>query len=141
MTAKLFFLPVITQILLTFWMYIRLARAKARAIREGRVDEARRALHDDAWPDDVLQINNNIRNQFELPVIFYALMLMAWNLGFAGVVLLVTAWLFVLTRIVHAAIHTGSNYVPLRRNVFMLGALVLITMTLTMLIAFAATWL
>jgi len=134
-TGHMFFLPLLAQIVLVFWLYLRLAGAKALAVRNGQVDQGRRALHDDAWPAPVMQINNCIRNQFEVPVLFYVLMLVAWNLGLAGTVMLVFAWLFVISRYVHAGVHTGSNYVPLRRNVFMLGCLVLMAMTVVILYA------
>ena len=34
---------------------------------------------------------------------------------------LVVAWMFVLSRIVHAYIHVGSNHVPARRRAFLVG--------------------
>ena len=55
------------QILLTITVYVALVVAKSRAIQAGQVDLARRALHADAWPESVQKINNNIRNQFEVP--------------------------------------------------------------------------
>jgi len=129
MNSNLFLLPVLLSIALTMWLYIALAIAKRRAVAAGEVDESRRALHDDAWPDSVLQINNCIRNQFTVPVLFYVLSLMLWQLGETGPLAQALAWGFVASRYVHAWIHTGSNYVPHRRRVFMLGSLLVIAMT------------
>ena len=123
------FVPVILQVALTLWLYIYLAIAKSRAVKSGEVDEARRALHDDAWPDSVLQINNCIRNQFEIPVLFYVLVGTLWVAGGINVYILFAAWGFVISRIGHALVHTGSNYVPLRRKLFMAGCFILIGMT------------
>lgn len=134
MTANLIFLPVLVHMALVFWLYIALTRAKERAQAAGQVDEARRALHDDAWPEPVQQINNCIRNQFELPVLFYALALVLWSVGAAGVLAQALAWLFVVSRLVHAWIHTGSNYVPARRRAFTVGVLALMAMTLVALV-------
>jgi hypothetical protein len=97
------------------------------------VDLERRALHDDAWPDSVIKINNNIRNQFEVPVLFYVLTLLLWQLGDTGLLALSLAWSFVASRVVHAWIHTRSNYVPARRRVFMFGVLVVLAMTVVAL--------
>ncbi|MEL0168690.1 MAG: MAPEG family protein [Pseudomonadaceae bacterium] len=133
MTANLIFLPVLAHMALVFWLYIALTRAKERAQAAGQVDEARRALHDDAWPESVQQINNCIRNQFELPVLFYALALVLWSVGAAGVLAQALAWLFLVTRLVHAWIHVGSNYVPARRRAFTVGVLALMAMTLVAL--------
>jgi hypothetical protein len=123
-------IPVIVQIALTLWLYIDLAIAKSQALRLGLVNEDRRALHNDAWPDSVLQINNCIRNQFEVPILFYLLMIILWCINGTNTYIHVLAWVFVLSRIVHAAIHTGSNYVPLRRIVFAIGCFILIGITL-----------
>ena len=126
MEENLIFAPVIVQVALTLWLYIALAIAKSRAVKRGEVNEERRALHDDAWPDSVLQINNNIRNQFEVPVLFYVLIGILWSIDAVNIYIHIAAWIFVISRIIHMAVHTGSNYVPLRRKVFMLGCFVLI---------------
>ena len=121
MTSRLILFPLIVQVLLTIAVYLRLNFAKRAAARRGEVDEARRALDEDAWPDSVRKINNNIRNQFEVPVLFYVLVLTLVALNAVSIAAIVCAWLFVLSRIVHAYVHTGSNYVPLRRKAFMAG--------------------
>lgn len=121
--------PVITQVALTLCLYIYLGIAKSRAFKSGQLDEERRALHDDAWPDAVLQINNCIRNQFEVPVLFYVLIGVLWTLGSVNIYINIAAWLFVLSRIAHAFIHVGSNYVPLRRKFFMMGCYILLVLT------------
>ena len=124
------FAPVIIQITLTLWLYIYLAIAKSRAMKLGEVNEAHRSLHDDAWPDSVLQINNCIRNQFEVPILFYVLIGILWSIEAINIYVHIAAWIFVLSRIAHAAIHTGSNYVPLRRKIFMAGCCILIGITI-----------
>ncbi len=130
MNQNLIFLPVLVQIALVIALYVYLAIAKSRASQRGEVDEDRRALYDDAWPESVLKINNCIRNQFEVPVLFYVLIFILWSLGAVNIVVHVVSWLFVATRIVHAYIHTGSNYVPLRRSVFSIGVLILLVLSL-----------
>ncbi len=129
MKENYIFLPVLVQIGLVFWLYIYLAIAKSRAMKAGLVDEQRRALHNDAWPDSVLQVNNCIRNQFEVPVLFYVLVIILLVTHRINIAMHVLAWVFVLSRIFHAYIHVGSNYVPNRRRVFMFGCLILIIMT------------
>ena len=123
------FIPVIVQVALTLWLYIYLAIAKSRAVKLGEVNEDRRALHDDAWPDSVLQINNCIRNQFEVPLLFYVLIGVLWGIGGINIYVHAAAWIFVVSRICHAVIHTGSNYVPLRRKFFTAGCYILIGLT------------
>lgn len=130
MYRNLIFGPVLAQVLLTLAVYVVLIREKIRAIKAGKVDKERRALHEDAWPDSVLQINNNIRNQFEVPVLFYVVSIVLWALDAVGIVALVAAWLFFASRLAHAFIHLGSNYVPNRRRAFTVGWWILLAMAL-----------
>jgi hypothetical protein len=46
---------------------------------------------------------------------------MLWALEAVNVLTLAAVWLFVISRIVHAWVHIGSNYVPNRRRVFTVG--------------------
>jgi hypothetical protein len=123
MNEKMIFLPVVLQVLLTLYAYVLLAIEKSRAAKAGLVNEARRSLHDDAWPESVMKVNNNIRNQFELPVLFYVLVVIVWATGSAHAPAQVIAWLFALSRVAHLFVHTGSNYVPVRRGIFTFGFL------------------
>ncbi|MEO7916908.1 MAG: MAPEG family protein [Dokdonella sp.] len=122
------FLPLLLQVFLTLLLYVRLAIVKARAVKRGLVDNERRALHADAWPDSVLAINNNIRNQFEVPVLFYVMVLVLHQLGATGLLPQALAWVFVASRLLHAYVHTGANNVALRRNVFMFGCITVLAM-------------
>jgi len=128
MTRDWIFVPVVVQVLLTLMIYVRLIKVKIREMRAGRVNLERRALHEDAWPESVLQINNNIRNQFELPVLFYVICVVLWELDAVHALALAAATAFVLSRIVHAVIHLGSNYMPNRRRLFTVGWWVLLFM-------------
>jgi hypothetical protein len=121
-------LPVMVQVVLTMAVYVLLNVAKARALRRGEVDLARRGLHDDAWPDSVSKINNNIRNQFEVPVLFYVLSFVLLALNAVTVPALVAAWLFATSRIVHAYVHIVPNHVPTRRRIFVFGCVMLIAL-------------
>ena len=108
--------------------YLRLLQVKKRAVAEGRVDRTRVALRDDAWPDYVIQVNNNIRNQFELPVLFYVLAIMLWLLDSVHGVAVAAATAFVLSRIVHAGIHLSINAIPPRRHTFTVGWVAVLVM-------------
>jgi len=119
MESKLIFYPVVAQIIITFIIYSRLPAVKKRALENDEVDLVRRPLHDDAWPDEVLKISNNVKNQFESPVLFYALCFMLWALNSVSYIALSAAWVYVVLRVVHIRVHTGSNEIPIRKKVFM----------------------
>jgi len=130
MTRDWIFGPVIVQVLMTLLIYVRLIKVKIRELKAGRVDMERRGIHEDAWGESVMLINNNIRNQFELPVLFYVVCLVLWALEAVGVLALVAAWLFVASRIAHAWVHLTSNYIPNRRRFFTVGWWILVFMVL-----------
>lgn len=103
---------------------------KAKAVKTGSVNLKATALDNKAWPDDVLKVSNNIDNQFEVPIVFFVLCLLFHSLGQIDYVVLGLAWTYVISRYVHAYVHIGSNYVPLRLRVFTLGCVILLIMTL-----------
>jgi len=127
------FVPVIIQVFLTLFVYLRLLQVKKRAANEGRVDRVRIALRDDAWPDYVIQVNNNIRNQFELPVLFYVLATVLWLLDAVHGVAVAAATVFVLSRIVHAGVHLSINALPPRRHLFTVGWVAVLVMAVLVL--------
>jgi hypothetical protein len=120
--------PVLAQIFLTLIMFITLGMRKAKAIKDGEVNRQQTALNNRGWPENVVKVSNNIANQFEAPILFYVLCLVLYSISAVGIVAIVLAWLFVLSRFAHAYVHIGSNYVPMRLRLFLLGCFVLIAM-------------
>ncbi|WP_419811882.1 MAPEG family protein [Bacterioplanoides sp.] len=123
MHASLIYWPVLAQVFLTMMMFIVLVGRRTQAIKDGSADRSKTALDNKAWPDRVVQASNNISNQFELPVLFYVLVLMLVSLDAVTTAALVLAWVFAVSRYIHAYIHTHSNYVPWRMRVYTIGSL------------------
>jgi len=138
MDQDLIFWPVVAQIILSILLFIRLGQVKDRARAAGAVDPAITALDNDAWPDDVRQVANNIRNQFQVPVLFFVLVLALRALDSVDIYALVFAWIFVATRVVHSYIHIGSNFVPSRTRVFKLGLVCVAILTALLIRALVA---
>ena len=86
------------------------------------------ALGQSNWPARPTQIANCYNSQFQLPVLFYVLTILAIATRHADLLFVVMAWLFVVTRLIHDYVHTGTNYVPHRFNAFAAGAIVLLVM-------------
>jgi hypothetical protein len=76
----------------------------------------------------VTQIGNCYDSQFQLPLLFYVVVILAWVTRTADTLFVVLEWLFVLLRLAHAYVHTTSNHVPTRFKVFAAGMFVLIAM-------------
>ena len=76
-------------------------------------------------PEEVSYPSNNFKNLFELPVLFYALCLYLYVTGTAESLDVVAAWLFLLFRVVHSAIHCTVNIVMARFAAYSAAALAL----------------
>ena len=103
MDQALILWPLVAQVILVILLFIRLGQLKDRARAAGVVDFELTALDNDAWPDDVRQVANNIRNQFQVPVLFFVLVLALHVRGArSDIYALVFAWIFVATRVMHS---------------------------------------
>jgi hypothetical protein len=122
--------PVFVQVLLTVLVYCLLLAARARAIKATGAQRGGGdiAMGRFAWPEDAEKRAHNQRNQFELPVLFYAVTAFALMLRAVDVTMVALAWSFVASRILHAAIHVGPNKVRWRGPVFILGFLIVTAM-------------
>lgn len=76
-------------------------------------------------PMGVVTPSNNLKNLFELPVIFYALLLFLYATGRVDGTYLAAAWVFVGFRTLHSLVHCSFNYVPLRFLVYLLASVAL----------------
>jgi len=128
MSIQFILLPLFVQVALTFALMFWMAFSRAGALKRKETRMADVALGQSNWPPKVQQISNCYHSQFQLPLLFYVLTILVIITRHADVVFVVMAWLFVLARLAHAYIHTGSNYVPRRFNAFALGAVILLAM-------------
>lgn len=138
MNSTQIFLPVLIQVLIPIAGFMLLGIRKSQALKSGNVDMTKTALDNDAWPDDVLKVSNNIRNQFQVPVLFYVLCFVFYAINGVSSIVLYLAWGFVISRIVHAFIHMTSNYVPARFSVFTVGFVIMVLMTILAIKALVA---
>lgn len=113
-------LAILAQVLFTFVVMTRAGRARFRAAREKRI-KGDIALSHAGWPDDVLKLGNNMNNQFETPTLFYALSILALVLKLASLPLVVLAFGYVASRVLHTLEHTGPNRVLKRFRLFIVG--------------------
>lgn len=122
--AKLTFVALIAMMVLPIIIVVRMGKIRdvhiKQLITEGRKDELKRlALDDRGWPDAIIQFQNSYKSQFELPVIFYALTVLSLALGKADLIMCIICALFVACRFGHAYVHTTSNYIPHRFNLYL----------------------
>jgi hypothetical protein len=128
MSVSSLLLPVFVQVALTFGLLFWMASHRVTAIRSGAVKPRQIALREPNWPARATQIANAFHNQLELPVLFYVLVALILITRTQNDLFVILAWLFVLTRLLHAFIHTGSNEVDKRFYAMAAGAVVLAVM-------------
>jgi hypothetical protein len=76
-------------------------------------------------PPPVANPSDNLKNLFELPTIFYALVLCLYVTKHVDATFVWAAWLFVGFRVLHSAVHCTFNFVPLRFWLYAGGSLLL----------------
>jgi hypothetical protein len=128
MSVQAVLLPLFVEVILTFALMLRMGALRNADYRSGAVKPQEIALREPIWPKKTAQAANSFSNQFELPVLFYVLTILAWVTTKAGVVFVVLAWLFVIFRLLQAYVHVTSNIVRLRGAFYMVGAVVLMIM-------------
>lgn len=121
-------LPVFVLIALTFALNTWMSYLRTSSVRRGEVKIRDIALGERNWTKQTQQVNNAFHNQFELPVLFYVLVIFALFTRQADLLFVAMSWIFVVLRLLHAYIMVTTNYVPRRAQVHFLGMIVLVLM-------------
>ena len=128
MTIQAVLLPLFVLVLLTFVLGFWAAYLRVQAVRSREVRPRDIALREPNWPPRVLKIVYAFQNQLELPLLFYVLTILAWITKQADLLFVVMGWIFVVLRVLQAAVHVSSNNLGQRAMLFLAGALVLAVM-------------
>jgi len=133
MSAKMILLPLFVEVILTFALLFWLGPLRARDFRSGLREEDI-ALRQPKWSKHALQVQYSFSNQFELPVLFYVLTILAYVTHHAGTLFVVLAWVFVIFRLLQAYVHVTNNKVRLRGAFFGVSALALAIMWIVFIV-------
>lgn len=127
MKQELILYPALLMALLTFSVGIALFRRRFVAVKRGDINPGY-FLHNRGGklPDYLARVEQNFSNQFELPVLFYAVVLMLYASHSVNHYQLWLLWGFALSRVAHSLVHIGVNRLAWRRNIFTLGFLLLL---------------
>ncbi len=125
MTVQEILLPLFVEVILTFLLLFWLAPLRGRDISSGVARPDNVALREPNWSPRTLQVAYAYSNQFELPVLFYVLTILAYVTHQAGFIFVVLAWIFVLFRYLQAFVHVTNNKMRVRGAFFGVSAIVL----------------
>ncbi len=124
MTDNAIFWPMIAHVVLVFGLYVLLALRRKAAVAGGNATNSQFRENRDE-PADSLFARNSLANQFELPMLFYACTIVTYLVDADTFPAIALAWIFVLSRWVHALIHVTSNRLRHRGLAFGVGFLAL----------------
>ena len=89
-------------------------------------------------PPQVSNPSDNLKNLFELPTVFYAVVLYIYATSQVDAAYVGAAWGFFLFRALHSAVHCTFNFIPIRFVLYVISAGALWFMVLRA--ALAAIW-
>jgi len=121
------FWPMIAHAFLVFILYYMLSKRRMAAVRDKGFDP-RQFKENLSEPAESVLVHNNLKNQFELPVLFHAGVLAIFISNADNIITIALAWIFVLSRYAHSYVHITSNRLLLRRPLFMVGFLATVLM-------------
>ena len=78
MTIQMVLLPVFVQVALTLVLIFWMAFERTGSVRRGETKIRDIALRQPAWPERATKISNCFDSQFQLPLLFYVLVVFAW---------------------------------------------------------------
>ena len=123
-------LPLLAMVFLTFVVWIYLYALRIPEIKRLGIDPDE--LQDRAESHKLLTVSgaasNNLKNLFEIPILFYLAAMIAMLLLIQDDMLVLLAWGFVILRVVHSMIHCSYNRVMHRFFAYLISCLFLMFM-------------
>lgn len=126
MTQDAIFSPFLATVFLTLlvWVYMYIRRI-------GFITSSKISLKDLAVPGRLAQTSppyvsnpsDNLKNLFEIPVLFYALVLYLFITKQVDAVYVNAAWIFVVFRALHSAVHCTFNLIMVRFYLYLFATL------------------
>ena len=131
MSPSAIFGPFFAVLLLTLvvWIYMYIRRIhflQSRGITPDQIStpEALARL----TPPGVATPSDNLKNLFELPVVFYALCLYLFATNQVDGFYVAAGWIFASFRALHSAVHCSFNHIMTRFTLYLIASLALWTM-------------
>ena len=126
MTQDAIFSPFFATVFLTLlvWVYMYIRRISFIISRKiHSTDLAVPGTLAQISPPNVSNPSDNLKNLFEIPVLFYALVLYLFITKQVDTVYVNAAWVFVVFRVLHSAVHCTFNLIMLRFYLYLFATL------------------
>ncbi|MEL7429820.1 MAG: MAPEG family protein [Pseudomonadota bacterium] len=132
---QLVVLALLLQIAITIRCYMDLAKARLKAAKAGTVSPEIYKAVGDSEPEEIRVYTRLVANQFEAPVLFYALVITGLAINVTSWITVLLAFLYVFFRFLHAREMAGEHVVLRRRKVFIRSFQVLMLMILELAVS------
>jgi len=112
---------MLTMLTLTFfvWVYMFSRRIPYLQSLNMPADQVTSNLLNEDAPAQISNPSDNLKNLFEMPVLFYVLCLYLFVVGQVDTTYIIAAWLFATLRVAHSAVHCTINIVMLRFLIYL----------------------
>jgi hypothetical protein len=127
MDQNVIFGPFLVMMGLTFVVWVYMYARRIPFLNSADIDpnDLTAAKLAEISPPAVANPSDNLKNLFEIPMLFYAMVLYLFVVGQVDSVYLVAAWVFVVFRMLHSAVHCTVNIVLMRFGLYALSSLAL----------------
>jgi hypothetical protein len=127
--------PVFAMFVLVAAVLLRLRALRFGAVRQREISlRFFRTYAGDDEPESLRVTSRHFTNLFEVPVLFYVVVLMTYVTGQVGYWLIGCAWVYVALRYAHSVVHLTRNDVMTRFSLYAASGVVLAVMWATLLV-------
>ena len=125
MTQDAIFSPFFAMVFITLivWVYMYIRRISFITSRKLNPKELEPAAFAQISPPSVSNPSDNLKNLFEIPVIFYTLILYLFVTKQVDAVYVNAAWVFVAFRALHSVVHCTFNLIMLRFYLYLFATM------------------
>jgi hypothetical protein len=140
MDQTVIFNPFLAMMLLTLVVWIYMYVRRLSFIFSKRLDPKQMTPSELArlTPSQVSTPSDNLKNLFEMPTVFYAVVLHIYVTNKVDAVYVAAAWTFFLFRALHSVVHCTFNFIPLRFVLYVISAMAVWFMVVRAAIAAAS---
>src|SRR3569832_1185274 len=121
--------PLFAMIALVWAVFMRMAQVRYGAVRRGEMNPAfYKTYQGEDEPEHMRVVTRHFINLFEMPVMFYVVVLATYASHQVSGWMTGCAWAYVASRYAHSVVHLTSNDVLTRFRLYLLSGLVLATL-------------
>ncbi|MFD0916015.1 MAPEG family protein [Pseudahrensia aquimaris] len=113
-------IPVFGHLMLIFFLFVMVSIKRMSAVKRGQAENADFARIGEE-PEASRRWAKNLDNQFQVPMLFYALVALLFATEMVNSTQIILATIFLVGRVLHTIVQVSGDNVPLRGQVFVIN--------------------